>query len=216
MSPYTNDVFLLLFLFFHSSQLCLSTKSTPPCHERERQALLKFRSSFFNTSDGPLGSWEGLNCCHWKGVGCDFISGHVIKLDLGRPCSFAFCNYALVAKAVDPSLLELEHLNYLDLSGNYFHSSHIPEFLGSMKQLRYLNLSYSFISGMIPHHVGNLSNLQVLDLSHQGADLSHQWADLYADDMAWVSKLSSLRHIAMTKVSLKKAHNLFQERFQAR
>ncbi|XP_054814766.1 receptor-like protein EIX2 isoform X2 [Prosopis cineraria] len=158
MSPNSNVVFLLLFLFFHSSRLCFSTNSTSPCHERERQALLKFRSSFKNTSAGSLGSWEGLNCCHWKGVGCDFISRHVIKLDL---------SYTSEAEAVDPSLLELEHLNYLDLSGNNFSYSHIPEFLGSMKQLRYLNLFDSHFSGMIPHHLGDggLPQLRILRMS---------------------------------------------------
>ncbi|XP_054816356.1 receptor-like protein EIX1 [Prosopis cineraria] len=72
-----------------------------------------------------------------------------------------------------------------------------------MKQLRYLNLSDSYFSGMIPHHLGNLSNLQVLDLSGLRVGLC-------ADDMGWVAKLASLRHITMTGVFLKKAHNLFQ------
>ncbi|KAF7813195.1 LRR receptor-like serine/threonine-protein kinase GSO2 [Senna tora] len=175
----------------------------------ERLALLRFRASFKNTSQGPLGSWEGSDCCKWKGVGCDPITRHVIKLDLRPPPItpiFLYNYHFLEAENVNPSLLELEHMNYLDLSGIHFHSSPIPEFLGSMRRLRYLNLSFSSFIGKIPHHLGNLSSLRALDLSYN-------W-ELYDDDMSWISKLSSLKHLALDGVSLEKAYNLFQVLFK--
>ncbi|CAN1169382.1 Receptor-like protein EIX2 [Linum perenne] len=50
------------------------------------------------------------------------------------------------------------------MSLNDFEGGKIPEFLGGMKSLRYLNLSYSLFGGEIPSQLGSLSNLQVLDL----------------------------------------------------
>ncbi|XP_022922764.1 probable LRR receptor-like serine/threonine-protein kinase At3g47570 [Cucurbita moschata] len=47
---------------------------------------------------------------------------------------------------------------------NDFEGVRIPSFLGSMVSLRYLDLSYSSFGGLIPHELGNLSNLNHLDL----------------------------------------------------
>ncbi|KAH0655020.1 hypothetical protein KY285_029902 [Solanum tuberosum] len=51
---------------------------------------------------------------------------------------------------LSPCLLELEYLNFLDLSVNGFENSEIPRFIGSLKRLEYLNLSFSDFSGEIP------------------------------------------------------------------
>ncbi|GKE02471.1 LRR receptor-like serine/threonine-protein kinase GSO2 [Tanacetum coccineum] len=58
----------------------------------------------------------------------------------------------------------------------------------------------SSFTGNIPHHIGNLSNLKVLDLS--ASDLQ-----LAADDMAWVSGLTSLERLVLTDVDLSTARN---------
>jgi len=42
---------------------------------------------------------------------------------------------------ISPSLFELNHLDYLDLSGNGFNGSSMQEFIGSLSKLRYLSLS---------------------------------------------------------------------------
>ncbi|KAL8166875.1 hypothetical protein V2J09_008374 [Rumex salicifolius] len=52
------------------------------CKEVKRNALLKLKHSFID-SQYQLGSWVGEDCCNWKRVGCDNLTGNVINLDLG-------------------------------------------------------------------------------------------------------------------------------------
>ncbi|XP_076886226.1 receptor-like protein EIX2 [Bidens hawaiensis] len=196
--------------------------STTSCPEKERLALIKFKHSVEDAT-GMLSSWGiGSDCCRWERVGCDIVTGRVVSLHLRANSSddyvFAdnndwpdghvvvvgiFDRYQLVGNEVNPCLADLENLKHLDLSGNYFQYNPIPKFIGSLKQLRYLSLSYAHFSGCIPHHIGNLSNLKVLDLS--------SWSYLKTDDMAWISGLSKLEHLDLSGVDLsgtKNLHNL--------
>ncbi|KAK4602707.1 hypothetical protein RGQ29_011635 [Quercus rubra] len=102
---------------------------------------------------------------------------------------------------INPSLLDLKHLNYLDLSNNDFSGTPIPKFLGSIGSLRYLNLSNARFVGVIPHQLGNLSNLYYLDLQGYG---------LYANNLQWLSGLPSLQHLDMSHVNLRKASDWLQ------
>lgn len=78
------------------------------CIESEKQALLKFKRDLMDPSD-RLSSWVARNkeCCKWDGVVCDNKTGHVEELHLD--------NGSFKGK-ISPFLLELEHLNHLDLS----------------------------------------------------------------------------------------------------
>ncbi|KAM0005354.1 putative non-specific serine/threonine protein kinase [Helianthus debilis subsp. tardiflorus] len=133
-------------------------------------------------------SWVGNDCCHWERVMCDGVTGHVEGLRLSD-------DGCLVSKELITSLGELRHLKYLNLSGNDFQGSQIPEFIGSLKELIYLDLSKAFFSGIIPHHIGNLSNLKILDLSYNSNFL-------IAHDVNWISGLSSLEHLDLSSVNL--------------
>ena len=102
---------------------------------------------------------------------------------------------ALVGQ-ISPSLLALEHLVYLDLSNNELEgsTSRLPEFLGSLKSLKYLNLSGILFRGGVPPQLGNLSELQHLDLSSMGGTNS--------TDLSWLTRLSSLQYLNLNKVNL--------------
>ncbi|KAJ7974795.1 Leucine-rich repeat receptor protein kinase [Quillaja saponaria] len=209
--------FVVVFLFIEIVQICMCLRNSSylliSCVERERQTLLKFKESLQDPSN-RLFSWKaGTDCCKWEGVGCDAITGHVINLNLSSCPNWyekmdSMCNTRRPFKArhVDPSLLELEYLNHLDLSGFNFDGSQIPGLFGSFRKLRYLNLSSSGFSGRIPNTLGNLTDLRVLDLN-----MLYDYVyppRFYTCDVDWVSQLSSLQHLDMSGVYLGKVLNL--------
>ena len=76
-----------------------------------------------------------------------------------------------VGGKISPSLIELEFLNYLDLSKNFFNCTSIPSFLGSMVNLTRLDLHDAQFCGHIPHQLGNLSSLCYLNLGGYESNL---------------------------------------------
>ncbi|XP_073006580.1 receptor-like protein EIX2, partial [Typha latifolia] len=161
--------------------------------ERERDALLSFKASIEDPSD-VLSSWQtGQDCCRWRGVVCSNRTGHVVKLDLHNKFKY----FRTLGSEINPSLLAIEHLNYLNLSYNDFEHKRIPEFIGSFKNLKYLDLSYASFSGSIPPQLGNLTKLLHLDLSANSLES--------VDYVAWLPRLSSLKYLGMSKVNLSAA-----------
>ena len=118
------------------------------CIESERQALLKFKQDLKDPLN-RLVSWAGDgDCCHWVGVVCHNVTSHVYELHL-RSIPLPPYDYSGDVNIYDaeveayerskfggninPSLLDLKHLNYLDLSYNNFNGTQIPRFLSSME-----------------------------------------------------------------------------------
>nr|GEW04890.1 leucine-rich repeat protein [Tanacetum cinerariifolium] len=171
------------------------------CSKQERLALLKFKHSVNDVAD-MLSSWVGNDCCRWERVHCDNVTGKVESLHLrGREDYINRDDKYLIGKEVITSLGDLGHLKLLDLSANDFRGSRIPEFIGSLKQLSYLNLSNAYFSGFIPPHIGNLSNLVVLDLKSRHNTI------MMSDDMSWISGLSLLKYLDLSHVDISKAQN---------
>ncbi|XP_039130830.1 receptor-like protein EIX1 [Dioscorea cayenensis subsp. rotundata] len=179
------------------------------CFDVEREALLRFKAGLLDHGNQlRLSSWNILepNCCLWEGVECDNTTGHVIKLDLRNSHPFIIDglgithmrnNSAGLGGKINPSLLSLKYLVHLDLSGNNFNATPIPKFIGSFKELAYLNLSNAHFGGNIPPSLGNLTKLQVLDLSSDDSLLKMH-------DAKWLFQLHALEHLDMSNVIFEK------------
>ncbi|CAI9774041.1 unnamed protein product [Fraxinus pennsylvanica] len=189
---------IVLFLSWRATfEHSTGTEVGIKCLEKEREALLKFKDELID-EHGRLSSWGSekykKDCCKWRGVTCDNQTNHIVELDL--------CDMALRGN-VSISLLEIQHLEYLDLSYNHFEYSKIPQFIGSLGRLQHLYLDGSNFSGEIPHHLGNLSELNSLGLSSFHGSLTSTSLD-------WLSRLNSLNYLYMRSVNLTMATDWLQ------
>ncbi|KAK2384492.1 receptor protein EIX2 [Trifolium repens] len=159
----------------------------------QAEALLEFKHGLKDPSN-LLSSWTlGKDCCHWKGVGCNTTTGHVISLNL-------HCSNSLdkLQGELSSSLLKLPHLNYLNLGGNDFMQSSVPTFLGTMQNLKHLDLSHANFKGSLIDNLGNLSLLESLDLSGNG---------FYVNSLKWLHGFSSLKILDLSGVDLSSCEN---------
>ncbi|CAL4992509.1 unnamed protein product [Urochloa decumbens] len=212
--PAAATTFCILFLITQASPLQQQQLLPQPaggdnnvhvttCIPHEREALLGFKQGITGDPGGVLDSWHGNeadnNCCHWRGVRCCNRTSHVIELRLGNEHADYYNSYgdALLIGQISPSLLALEHLRYLDLSWNSVEGpdGHIPDFLGCLMNLEYLDLSGIPFIGSVPSQLGNLSKLRYLDLSYM-TDLEPQ------RDVSWLTRLALLENLNLKMVDL--------------
>ncbi|CAN4105863.1 unnamed protein product [Withania somnifera] len=161
-------IFATLFYYF---------LSVGGCHEGERAALMSFKSLLTDPSN-RLSSWQGKNCCNWKGIKCS-SSGRVVVVNLRNPHpeevtinvnkevvsnSNKTSDFALKG-TMSPLLFTLDHMQHLDLSFNNFMFSKLPAEISNLTKLTYLNLSNSMFQDSIITQFSNLTSLRSLDLS---------------------------------------------------
>ncbi|XP_034674606.1 receptor-like protein Cf-9 [Vitis riparia] len=163
---------LLCFLFFLSSSQLSFSNSTQLCPRHQTLALLHLKQSFsINNSSSSdchyygvtsypkTESWKkGSDCCSWDGVTCDWVTGHVIELDLS-------CSWLFGTIHSNTTLFLLPHLQRLNLAFNNFSGSSVSAGFGRFSSLTHLNLFDSRFSGLISPEISHLSNLVSLDLS---------------------------------------------------
>ncbi|XP_076945343.1 receptor-like protein EIX2 [Bidens hawaiensis] len=218
--PFSFSSSCLLFLLVSSLfSICFCNQSSDPvlCIPTERLALFDLKNNLTDKAN-RLSSWIGRDCCSWSGVVCDNFTGHVHAIHLRGPddgiqgrCNGPYDNKDELVEAsrqmlggtISPSVIKLLQLRYLDLSCNDFGYGSIPAFVGSFQKLTYLNLSNSQFSGEIPHQLGNLSTLRVLDLHGKPYD------DLHSKSLAWLKNLKGLQHLDMGGIYLEEASDWF-------
>ncbi|KAK7822605.1 receptor-like protein eix1 [Quercus suber] len=83
-----------------------------------------------------------------------------------------------------------------NLSQNNFYYNPIPDFIGSLQYIEYLNLSNANFRGPIPSSLGNLSHLESLDLS------GNEYSSLRAENLNWVYGLSFLKVLDLSGADL--------------
>ncbi|KAF4384286.1 hypothetical protein F8388_010497 [Cannabis sativa] len=194
-----------LFFLLVATHLLSSENCQAKCIERERNALLNFKEGLVD--DGNLlWSWKNKSkdCCAWRGIRCNNLTNHIIKLDLHFDYNY-FHHLGLmgypISGQIGSSLVDLQHLEHLDLSNNDFVT--IPKFIGAITRLKYLNLSGNPIVGNIPSQLGNLTKLSFLDLDSLTMGL-------IVDNFHWLSNLPNLRLLRLGGTKFSKAMDWFQ------
>ncbi|XP_052883596.1 receptor-like protein EIX2 [Gossypium arboreum] len=188
---------------------CTDASARLLCKESERKALLEFKhnlQAMDSSGHDALSSWKSEECCLWDGVNCNSLTGHVEMLD------FMYRSW-FVAGTISPSLLKLHHLTSLNFFGNDFNGSLIPEFFGSLKNLKLLDLSNANFGAPIPSQLGNLSMLETLGLGGNsiGMTFRHNFKKMFSiGKLEWVSHLSRLKQVDLSFTNLSNANDWSQ------
>nr|GEW93834.1 putative leucine-rich repeat protein, plant-type [Tanacetum cinerariifolium] len=111
---------------------CLGARNiTATCSRKDSLALIKFKNSV-KDNNGMLSSWVGKDYCRNAEFGEDLDwAGN----DMVGAVPYLSEEHCLVGDDLDSSLGELRQLEYLNLSGNDFRKSLIPEFIGTFERL---------------------------------------------------------------------------------
>ncbi|PON36603.1 LRR domain containing protein [Trema orientale] len=182
-----NALTVLLMLAFGLNSTLGQTMTR--CIEEERRALVSFGSSLFH-KQLPTPWPNGEECCQWKGVQCSNETSHVVGL---RMPGEVIPGIGYEQSTMNPSLIELQQLEHLDLSSRSL--TEIPHFLGSLSNLRYLNLSSTNVSGTVPVELGKLWHLL------SGNSYTN------AETLEWLSNLTSLEYLDLSMMNLSRVHD---------
>ena len=171
------------------------------CNQQDMHALFNFKRGLTDPS-GVLSSWSTkLDCCEWKGVICSNITSRVTGITL--PCSTSPPSYRdkedkshCLTGSIHLSLLlvELEFLDYLDLSNN--------DFLALQFDYLHNHNCHNLSMPTSPRHRVNSSTLRLLDLSFN-------W-NLAINSLQWLPNISSLEYLDLRAIDLSKQTNWLQ------
>ncbi|KAF7815747.1 receptor-like protein EIX2 [Senna tora] len=204
MVSFSSKISLVLFFLLCATTLfnisnCSNNIQVVRCNEKDQLTLSMFKAGVLDLSN-RLSSWSNNeDCCSWIGVLCDNLTGRVTMFDLR---GFE------MGGEVNLSLLQLQFLNYLDLSFNSFSAISIPPFLLSKSppnisiNLQYLDLSMNYFGMDNLHWLSPFSSLKYLDLT--GINLSNETSWLHS-----VAILPSLSELYLTLCELKLPNWLF-------
>ncbi|XP_022743922.1 probable LRR receptor-like serine/threonine-protein kinase IRK [Durio zibethinus] len=203
---------LLMLQCLITSKLGFSARNhNVTCIQSERQALLRIKQDLEDPSN-RLAAWthDG-DCCKWDGIVCNNETGHVIKLHLGSSQGVFASNAEAEAYVrsklggkLNPSLLDLKYLSYLDLSDNGFRETPIPTWFWNLSSnLSYLNISRNQFQGNIPDLLAMIHPPVVIDLSSNNfsGPLPRLSSNVTAVDLSNNSMSGSTSHFLCYKVN---------------
>ncbi|XP_008795755.1 polygalacturonase inhibitor-like [Phoenix dactylifera] len=174
----TLSSFLTLFLFLLLASAPYLVSSAR-CNKDDKKALLAIKAAFNNAYH--FASWTNdTGCCDWYDVDCDPKTGRVTGLslfqddfpgtipdavgDLPYLENLVFHHLPNLVGSIPPALTKLKNLKYLDISWTNV-SGPVPAFLSEITSLTQLDLSFNRLSGSIPASLGDLANLSSIDIS---------------------------------------------------
>ncbi|KAM3217901.1 hypothetical protein P3L10_022430 [Capsicum annuum] len=161
-------LFFMLYPFL--CQLVFSSSLPHLCPKHQALALLQFKQMFTINPNASVCynpttlSWnKSTDCCSWKGVHCEEMTGQVIELDLtcsGLQGKFHANSSSPNSNGGLTGVIppEISHLYSVNIS------STIP--LNFSSYLTTLQLSGAQLRGVLPERVFHLSNLEHLELSY--------------------------------------------------
>ncbi|XP_022728835.1 LRR receptor-like serine/threonine-protein kinase FLS2 [Durio zibethinus] len=175
------------------------------CHEEERLALLKLKTSFYPDESYAPSSWEDndSDCCGWENVVCDKETKRVSKLFLNSSWDLREVYEDLFLDAT--LFLPFKDLTSLNLSSNMFSGladNDGFERLSKLNKLRFLDLSGSYFRDSILAHVGAISSLTTLYLAK-----NLMTGVTHLQELAALSNLDEL-DLSLKKLSKLKVLNL--------
>ncbi|PWA71748.1 leucine-rich repeat protein [Artemisia annua] len=217
--PSAFCIWFLLICSLCTFCFCKQNQDNVLCKANERLALIQFKNNLIDRTN-RLSSWSGNDCCSWSGVVCDDGTGHVLEIRLRGPddglkgrCHGSYdtddeleeASKHMLGGNISSSLIKLVQLRYLDLSCNDFKLIPVPAFIGSLKNLTYLNMSKSQFGGEVPQNLGNLSMLRVLALQDDMV-----FSNLHSNNLRWLRNLTQLQHLNMVGINLTEASDWLQ------
>ncbi|PRP77845.1 tetratricopeptide repeat protein 21B-like [Planoprotostelium fungivorum] len=119
-------------------------------------------------SIGNPNLWKGLDICDvtdYVGVTCD-SAGYPTRLEL---------SFQSFSGVIPSNIDQLKNLTYISLRNNFQLHGSIPDTIGNLSQLRYLDVGVTGVAGVLPLTISRLSQLQHLDTylaSNLGGDIT--------------------------------------------